>query len=331
MIQIQRHKTRRILIRSANWVGDAIMTTPAMSTIRSNFPGAHITLLAKPWVMPVFSNNPWVDELMVYEAGGRHKGSKGIWRLARDLRKGDFDLAILFQNAFEAALIAWMAGIPRRLGFTTDARSLLLTHRVRTWPDLKKGHLVDYYLGLLTGAGMTAGQRRLALFLTPEEQAAGRKKLRNQGIEAGPRIVGFNPGATYGTAKRWPKGRFVELGRRLIRDHNVRILIFGGPAEAQLGQEIADRIGTGCTNLCSRTSLRQAMVLIQCCHAFVTNDSGLMHVGGSPGCAPGGHHRSHRSCCHRPRQSGPAAWCRPSEAAILRPACCPIAPSIIGA
>ncbi len=278
MTRILPHTTKRILIRSANWVGDAIMTTPAMGTIRRNFPGAHITLLAKPWVMPVFLNNPHADELMVYEAGGRHKGPRGVWRLARDLRKRHFDLAILFQNAFEAALIAWMAGIPQRLGFTTDARSLLLTHRIRSWPGLKKGHLVDYYLGLLTGAGMTADERRLTVFLSPEEQAASRKKLNEQGIEAGRKIVGLNPGATYGTAKRWPKERFVELGRRLISDCRVQILIFGGPAEAQLGQEIAARIGTGCINLCNRTTLREAMGLIQCCHAFVTNDSGLMHA-----------------------------------------------------
>ena len=271
-------QVKHILIRSANWVGDAVMTTPAVATIRHNFPNARITLLAKPWVLPVFEQTPHVDELMTYDADGRHRGSLGIWRLSRDLYKRQFDLAILFQNAFEAALIAWLARIPRRLGFTTDARSLLLTDRIRTWPGLKKGHLVDYYLGLLTSAGLTAGNRRLNLFFTADERLAARQTLLALGISPGARIVGINPGATYGTAKRWPKERFIAISRRLITEHHACILVFGGPGEAGLGAEIADRVGPGCYNLCNKTRLRDALALIGCCHAFVTNDSGLMHV-----------------------------------------------------
>ncbi len=270
--------TKTILVRSANWVGDAIMTTPAMLAIRNNFPQAHITLLAKSWVMPVFDHNPHLDRLMLYDSNGRHKGPVGRWRLSRDLKRHRFDLAILFQNAFEAALICWLADIPQRMGFTTDARSLLLTDRIRTWPDLKKGHLVDYYMGLLTSAGLTAGERKLNLFFTSEEKTSAAQTLSALGIPAGATIIGINPGATYGTAKRWPADRFVALSRRLIGEHQYRILVFGGPGEAQLGDDIATRVGTGCINLCNKTNLREAMALIDCCHAFVTNDSGLMHV-----------------------------------------------------
>ncbi len=274
----QLSNIRRILIRSANWVGDAIMTTPAVEAIRRNFPGAGITLLAKPWVLPVFAHNPHVDEVMVYEADGRHRGALGTLRLSRDLRRRRFDLAILFQNAFEAALISRLAGIPNRLGFTTDARTLLLTHRVRTWPALKKGHLVDYYNGLLADAGLTVVHRHLQLFIQPEEFQAARRMLVKMGIAGDIPIVGINPGATYGTAKRWPRDRFVELSRRLIRQRHSQVLVFGGPGEARLGAEIGRRVGPGCHDLCARTSLREAMALIGCCHAFVTNDSGLMHV-----------------------------------------------------
>lgn len=268
----------RILIRSANWVGDAIMTTPAVRTVRRCFPDAHITLLAKPWVIPVFEHNPHVDAVMVYAAADRHQGLKGLWRLAGDLRRQRFDLAILLQNAFEAAFLTWLARIPQRMGFTTDGRNLLLTHRMRNWPALKKGHLVDYYLGLLDEAGLKADGRRLDLFLTPEERAAARASLADMGIGETQPVVGINPGATYGTAKRWPAERFVALGRRLILEMGARVLVFGGPGEAGLGEQVAAQTGAGCHNLCNRTSLRQAMALIGCCDAFVTNDSGLMHV-----------------------------------------------------
>lgn len=279
MIPTQLTDIKRILIRSANWVGDAVMTTPAMAVIRHTFPGAHITLLAKPWVMPVFKHNPHVDELMEYDAAGRHKNALGVMRLARDLKGPRFDLAILFQNAFEAALIVWLAGIPKRLGFTTDGRDLLLTHRVRTWRALKKGHLVDYYIGLLTGAGMLPTEERPpALYLTETERQTARHYLTGVIPNQGKAIIGINPGATYGTAKRWPAERYVELSRRFITEFGAHVLIFGGPGEANLGREMAFAIGAGCSNLCNRTSLREAMALIDCCHAFVTNDSGLMHV-----------------------------------------------------
>ena len=91
-------------------------------------------------------------------------------------------------------------------------------------------------------------------------------------------IIGINPGATFGTAKRWPADRFIALSRTLIETQHALILIFGGPGEASLGKTIADRVGPECINLCNATTLRQAMALIGCCHAFITNDSGLMHV-----------------------------------------------------
>jgi heptosyltransferase-2 len=278
MIGIRPKTIERILVRSANWVGDAIMTTPALHAIRRNFPAAHITLLAKPWVAPVFKNNPDIDQVMLYQASGRHAGFLGLWRLACDLRAGRFDLAILLQNAFEAALLCFLARIPRRLGFTTDGRTALLTERVRTWRSLKRGHLVDYYLGLLCGAAMTLHGRRLTLVLTTAEKNAALRALARDGLGNAPLLVGLNPGATHGTAKRWLPERYAELGRRLVSEHRAAVTIFGAPDEADLGRRLSERIGTGCVNFAGHTSLRQAMALIGCCDLFITNDSGLMHV-----------------------------------------------------
>ena len=113
----------RILIRAANWVGDAIMTTPVVRALRKNYPQAHITILAKPWVIPVYENNPYLDAIMVYDNEGRHTRGMGTLRLARDIRARGFDLAILMQNAFEAALLAFLAKIPFRVMtvFVTEA------------------------------------------------------------------------------------------------------------------------------------------------------------------------------------------------------------------
>lgn len=271
-------RTRRILIRSANWVGDAVMTTPAIRAIRRNFPSARITLLAKPWVTPVFMHNPDIDDLMVYQAAGRHGGWTGLWRLAADMHRERFDLAILFQNAFEAALLSFLARIPERLGFTTDGRTALLTRRIRTWQPLKRGHLIDYYLGLLAGAGMTLHGRRLTLLITPDERREARGLLAKMGGLDTSLLVGLSPGAAFGTAKRWLADRFAETGRRMILELGAKVVLFGSPPEADLGRRLATDIGDDCINLCGRTSLRQTMAILSQCRLFVTNDSGLMHV-----------------------------------------------------
>lgn len=269
---------RHILLRSANWVGDAVMTTPAVRAVRKNFPRARITILAKPWVMPVFYNNPHVDEMMLYDTSGRHKGAAGLMRLSRDLKHKKFDLAILFQNAFEAALLAFAARIPWRLGFATDGRTVLLTDRLYSYRALKKGHLIDYYLGIISGAALDLDGRELELVISAEERKKAKALLAGFGLNLEEPVAGLNPGATFGTAKRWLPERFAELSRRLYKDLGVRSLLFGGPGEAELGQQIAGMSGGCAVNLCGRTDLREAMALIDQCRFFITNDSGLMHV-----------------------------------------------------
>ena len=144
---------RKVLVRTANWIGDAVMTLPALSSIREGLPNRHIAVLTKPWVADLFLGHPLVDEVILYESPGRHEGIRGKWRLAGELSQKRFDLAILFQNAFEAALLAYLAKIPRRAGYNTDARGLLLTQAVPVNGKVKKGHQVDYYRAMTAGLG----------------------------------------------------------------------------------------------------------------------------------------------------------------------------------
>ncbi len=268
----------RIMVRAANWVGDAIMTTPVIRAVRRNFPKAQVTVVAKPWVIPVYANNPFVDHVWEYDTNGRHKRGMGTFRLAGDLRREGFHLAILMQNAFEAALISFLAGIPERLGYTTDGRGLLLNRGIKMNPALKKGHLIDYYLSILKKAGLSADGRQMDLFLSPADQSHARQFLDQAGLTEQFPVIGINPGATGGTAKRWFPQRYARLCRKLSSAFGVRILIFGGPADAELGEEIAEAAGGCCLNIAGKTSLGQAFALIEKCSLFVTNDSGLMHA-----------------------------------------------------
>jgi heptosyltransferase-2 len=269
---------KRIIIRTANWVGDALMTTPAIRAVRKQFPGARIALLAKPWVSPIFDHTPHIDELLSYDSASRHAGMIGKWRLSRELHQRRFDLAVLFPNSFESALIVFGAGIPRRLGYTTDARSLLLTHRVHRHPAYKQMHQINYYLNLVKQAGIAPHGTQMALSISAAEQRQAANTLRQCGLLGNETLIGINPGAQFGTAKRWLPERFAQLSRRLNTHWQAHSLIFGSPHEKSLGEQIASRIGKNAINFCGKTSLREAIALIAQCHMFITNDSGLMHA-----------------------------------------------------
>ena len=277
-INLRPSDPARILIRGANWVGDAIMTTPVIRAVRKNFPKAEIFILVKPWVAPVFQNNPFVDKVLIYDDKGRHKKGLGTIRLARDLRKYHFDLAVLMQNAFEAALITFLGGVSERLGYDTDARGLLLNRCIKLDPRLKQVHLIDYYRGILKGGGLRDDGAMLDLFISNHERHRAEKTLHKNGIDTSKPVIAINPGATGGTAKRWFPDRFAQLSAKLAEHFGVKVLIFGGPGDTALGDEITELSGNVCVNLAGKTNLSQAFALIEQCSLFITNDSGLMHA-----------------------------------------------------
>ncbi len=271
-------ESTRILVRSTNWIGDAVMTTPAVRAIRNNFSGAHISMLVKPWVAPVFAHSPHVDQIIVFDANGKHRNVGGKIRLARELRRHRFDTAILLQNAVEAALIAFMAGIPRRIGFDTDARRLLLTHSVRCTKAIKAVHQTRYYLEILNGVGLDPGSQALELFPGNDHKSQARHLFNEHRIDPKAPIIGLNPSATFGPAKQWFPERYAALGDRIRRESGATIMIFGGPSDRALGRTITRMMTGPVIDFSGRTSLGEAMALIDRCDAFVTNDSGLMHV-----------------------------------------------------
>lgn len=277
-INLKDTSSAKIMIRAANWVGDAIMTTPVIRAVRKNYPNATVTVLAKPWVIPVYENNPYVDKIMVYDANNRHKKGFGTLRLARDLKKHQFDLAVLMQNAFEAGLLSFLSGIKERVGYNTDGRGLLLNRGIKLDPALKKGHLIDYYIGILKGAGLFDDGRDLDLFLCESDRAFAKHFLEKEKFDLSRPVIGINPGATGGTAKQWFPERYAQICKKLAQKFNVKVLIFGGPQDTALGEYIAGLSNGSCINIAGTTSLGQAFALIEKCSLFVTNDSGLMHA-----------------------------------------------------
>ena len=277
--QIDRTGIDRILVRSTNWVGDAVMTLPALEAVKENFPGSFVSVLAKPWVEPVFRNHPAVDEvLMMRRGGGAFTGLGELLRVIGSVRKGSFDLALLFQNAFEAALISWAGGVRLRAGYNTDGRGVLLTHSVARTRDILDVHQVEYYLSLLQRLGLKTEKKDPVLHLSAEERTGAVERLRSFGIEEGALLVGLNAGAIFGGAKRWAPERFAAIGDRAVEEWGARVLVFGSAGERDIGKKVIADMTREATDLCGRTSLREAIALVGMCDFFVTNDSGLMHV-----------------------------------------------------
>ena len=282
--RIEKATVRRILIRATNWVGDAIMTLPALEAVRENFPGGHITVLAKPWVAPLFENHPAVDHVLVFHKGSGAKAVlKEILRISRLIRKERFDLAILFQNAFEAALLAFLGRVGRRVGYKTDGRGLLLTHGVPRTEEVLAIHQVGYYCEILRAMGWPAEDRDPVLHTDHGARAEAAAILKAEGIDPNGFIVGLSPGAVFGSAKRWPPERFARIGDRATEEWDARVVVFGSGGEKQIGDRVRDAMKHDALNLCGKTSLEVAMGAVSLCRFFVTNDSGLMHMASALG------------------------------------------------
>jgi len=272
----------RVCVRATNWLGDAVMSLPALRTVRQIFPHAHIAVIARPWVADLYARETSIDRVIPYTA---QKGLGAKRAFAAMLRREHFDAAILLQNAFDAALLAWLAGIPERIGYNRDARGWLLTQAIPVpEPGDIPRHQRFYYLELLRRAGMLerfpAGDA-IRLDGIDAARAAGVAHLDRLGI-AGP-AVGISPGAAYGNAKRWFPDRFAAVAQSL---EPAAVLIFGSAGERALCETVADSLrhgGIPVHNLAGETSLRQFIDLAAACRLFLTNDSGAMHIASALG------------------------------------------------
>lgn len=278
-----------MLVRGVNWVGDAVMSMPALGAIRKAYPGRRVTLLVKPGVAGLFEKDPSVDDIILYEG---QRGLQGRLALARRLKKENFQTAILLQNAFDAALIAFLSRIPERIGYSRDLRGFLLTKRVPYKHDDRKIHHTRYFLNVLEGAGIFPVAEGAADHLSPwvyldlEERLAARERLRGL-----PRpVIGLAPGAAFGSSKRWPPARFRELALRVVKDLGGSVAVFGSEAETDQAAGIVSGpaptgwpVPEGLVSFAGKTSLRELCALLAEVDALVCNDSGAMHLGYAAG------------------------------------------------
>jgi heptosyltransferase-2 len=265
------------------------MCEPALRGLRSLFPQAELTLLAKRTVAELFAGYTGLNRVLVYDDKGAHAGLAGKWTLAGTLRRHRFDLAVLFQNAFEAAFITWLAGIPRRYGYLTDGRAIFLTDPVAVPGSHSLTHQVEYYWNLLTPLGLSGAPPSPQLMVSAEEERQMGERLASSGVAPSDLVIGINPGSTYGSAKRWLPDRFAEVAQRLAariseeKGTRTAVVILGAKGEESLGTDIAARILGRSVVLSGTTTIRELMAVTKRCRLLITNDTGPMHIAAACG------------------------------------------------
>jgi heptosyltransferase-2 len=282
MAEIRLENINRIVVRGTNWVGDAVMTVPALRELRHLFPAAEITLASRSWAEGLFAGAAFIDHLLVHEGSGL----RSVIHQVRHWQKRDFDLAVLFPNSLEAALVASLSRVRYRIGYATDGRQRLLTHPLSLpeWRSTK--HEVFYYLNIVEELRTVIGNAPAALDREPDaslhldesRKAAAIELLRLSGVRGGRTLIALCPGSINSRAKRWPAERYAALADDLIEDLGAEVLLIGSAAESEISLEVSAHMRNQPVMLTGHTNLAQLVGVLSVVDLLVANDTGPAHI-----------------------------------------------------
>jgi heptosyltransferase II len=279
----------KILVRGANWIGDAVMTIPALRELRRLFPDDEITLYTRPWAEGVFRDAEFIDRIVEIKRGDAR--FKNIVEEAKRLRAEKYDLAVLFPNSFESAVVVRLAGIPRRFGYSRDGRGILLTDPIKPpkWKDER--HQIHYYLNIvaeierrmLSTRTVNENEPVCGLTVSDIRQAEAAKLLEEASVDTSKPIVAFGTGSTNSMAKRWGEERFAELGAMLQNDLDANVILLGSKDEVEISSRVSALSDADLVDLTGKTSLAEVTAILARADLFVSNDMGLAHISAAVG------------------------------------------------
>ena len=279
----------KILVRGTNWVGDAVMTIPALRELRCIFPDAQIALHTRSWAEGIFRDADFIDEILTFDKS--KSKIKDALANTTEIKNHDFDLAVLFPNSFETALIAKMAKIPRRFGYAKEGRSFLLTDAVEipAWKDTR--HEVFYYLNLVSAIEKEYFARETVLDKEPqinlavsgERRAEARKILEKNGVDLSKKTVALGVGSTNSRAKRWQTESYAKLNDLLQNELQANVLLVGAKDEIEISDEVSAKSEKKPIILTGKTNLAEAVAILSEIDLLVANDMGLAHIAPAVG------------------------------------------------
>jgi heptosyltransferase-2 len=279
----------KILVRGTNWIGDAVMTIPALRELRRIFPSAEITLYTRGWARGIFEDADFIDEILTYEK--TDSKIKDVLAQAENIKRGNYDLAVLFSNSFESALVAKLGRIPKRFGYAKDKRAFLLTDAVPVPAWKNERHEVFYYLNLvaeiekrIVGAQtISENNPRFELTVSDERKLRARNFLSENGVDSTKLIVALGVGSTNSRAKRWHAESYAELNDKLQNNLNAEVILIGAKDELDVANEVFEKSEKKPTILTGKTDLAEATAILSAVDLLVSNDMGLAHVAAALG------------------------------------------------
>ena len=272
-----------VAVFTKNWLGDVIFETPAIRTIKENFPDCHLIAVTPRACVDILEPNPYVDEIIPFNDRKEEKGFVQKWRLIQKLRKYRIDKAYLFHRAQKHAWIASLAGAKERIGYSTKWRKYLLTRTIPEQEDFV--HDVEYFLNLLRADGLKiSGDYPYEFYFLPEDEQKANGLLKEHGLTS-ENLIAINPGANW-APKRWPIEYFGKLADRLMERYGVQVVVTGNSDDEPLAQKM---LSNGRSNnpsvvsMCGKTTIRELGALFSKCRLVISNDTGPLHVAGGVG------------------------------------------------
>ena len=280
---------KRILVRGTNWVGDAVMQIPALRQLRRVFPSAEIILFTRPWAKGIYEDADFISEIISFEKG--ESKIRDAFGQAKIVRKGNFDLGVLFTNSFESAVVAKLARIPRRFGYAKEGRSFLLTNPVEIPEWKNRRHEAFYYLNLVAEiereifgeAADLDAEPRIDLKVSDERKNKARKFLSASGVDLSGKTIALGVGSTNSRAKRWQAESYAKLNDRLQNELGANVALVGAKDELDVSERVFAMAETKPVILTGKTDLATATAILSVVDLLVSNDMGLAHIAPAVG------------------------------------------------
>jgi heptosyltransferase-2 len=279
---LEKEAIKKVLIRGVNWIGDTVITLPAIRGIRDVFPGAHLEILLKPHLASLFKQCTFLDACLFYPEGSGYDLIRKEKKLIEKIREKKFDLAVIFPRSLRSSLIPYLARIPFRVGFQSSHRGIFLTHGLRETQELLRCHQVEYYYHIARALGTREPWDLPELSIGREEHSWAHAFLQHAGIADNHLVIAINAGSTYGVAKCWQPEKFAELARRLTNNRSIKIILIGGNNNASLVDALALHLDGRAFKAVGHDLLNLA-ALLKRCHLVISNDTGPMHIAAAVG------------------------------------------------
>jgi heptosyltransferase-2 len=274
----------RILVKEVNWLGDVVMSLPALRAIRRAWPQAHLAVLIKQELASFFDGAKWIDEVIPYAVGRGLRRFFDRRAIVGEIRSRRFDLGVLLPNSFESALWITLAGVRRRAGFVADARGAMLTLKARPALEAVSGHQVNYWLAMVRATGVGEGcADDFAIDVHQPNRERMREWIALKRKRPAGRLIAMAPAAAYGPAKEWPAARYGALIDLLARRDGAEVVLVGAPSERAKCEEVAAASASAAMIAAGDTNIGELIALLSLCDGFIGNDSGCMHIAGALG------------------------------------------------